>query len=484
MSSLESTILAGVLPNFTGRLETLTIQGITADNFKDPALRVLFRAIDSFYDDHLSIISRQMLKERVSRKHSAEYSFGILEVYDHLCKITVDEPDFREAIKLLKDDELTHKTAEILVTAREILAGTYYDEKTDQTIKGQAEAREFLQERLQSLQVVSTAATPEGDVRDDVEKIWADYLHRESNPEEEGGIKYGIAEVDEFTGGVRPGELALLAGFVGTGKSQLVTALSWNALRHGKNVIMFTTETTREEMEIRVLARHSRLPKFKCPGGLDSSQILNATLSPEHREVFRAVLTDFRESNTGNLYMVQMPPDGLVDYVHAKAAQYNRKSPIDLIVIDSINLLRMPGKVEGKRVMLEDMLQNFKRFASSFDNGRGVAIVSPWQMSRTAWQEAKEAGGIYTMASLSDTAEAERSSSQVISIFKEDAGNGEGRLNIQVLKNRSGREMAKISYPYDYRNSYIGESGDAPASTSKSNSAQETRSTVAALLGI
>ena len=98
MSSLESTILAGVLPNFTGRLETLTIQGITADNFKDPALRVLFRAIDSFYDDHLSIISRQMLKERVSRKYSAEYSFGILEVYDHLCKITVDEPDFREAI--------------------------------------------------------------------------------------------------------------------------------------------------------------------------------------------------------------------------------------------------------------------------------------------------------------------------------------------------------------------------------------------------
>ena len=111
MSSLESTILAGVLPNFTGRLETLTIQGITADNFKDPALRVLFRAIDSFYDDHLSIISRQMLKERVSRKYSAEYSFGILEVYDHLCKITVDEPDFREAIKLLKDDDRAILTA-------------------------------------------------------------------------------------------------------------------------------------------------------------------------------------------------------------------------------------------------------------------------------------------------------------------------------------------------------------------------------------
>ena len=177
-----------------------------------------------------------------------------------------------------------------------------------------------------------------------------------------------------------------------------------------------------------------------------------------------------------------MPPDGMVDYVHAKAAQYNRLNPIDLIIIDSINLLRLPGKIEGKRIMLEDMLQNFKRFASSFDGGRGVAIVSPWQMSRNAWYEAKESGGTYTMASLSDTSEAEKSSSQIISIFKEDNDNADGRLNIQVLKNRSGREMSKVSYPYDYRNSYIGDASDVSQGSSAKSNNQQSINDIASFL--
>ena len=482
MSTLETKVLAAVLPNSPARFETLTLSGIKASNFKDPHLKSLFIYIDSYYADHLCVIPEWALKERAVRKHSPEYALGLIELYRRLSKDDIAETDFREAIALIKDDELRMKTAEILVTAREMMAGTYYDEYTNTMLSGQKSTREFLQENLRNLEVVDTVAAPEGDVRDDVEKIWLDYENKEKNPDELGGIKYGIAEVDEFTGGVRAGELVLVAGYSGSGKSQIVTSLAWNALRNGHNVLMFTTETTREEMEIRVLARHSRLPKFKCPGGIDSSHIMNARLSPEHKQVFRNVLDDFKESDTGNLYMVQMPPDGMVDYVHAKAAQYNRLNPIDLIIIDSINLLRLPGKIEGKRIMLEDMLQNFKRFASSFDGGRGVAIVSPWQMSRNAWYEAKESGGTYTMASLSDTSEAEKSSSQIISIFKEDNDNTDGRLNIQVLKNRSGREMSKVSYPYDYRNSYIGDASDASQGSSAKSNNQQSINDIASFL--
>lgn len=484
MIDSETRILAGILPDLTARMEKAQERLVSADNFDHPNLRMLWRVLDAYYDDHMAIVPEWVLKEKISQMQlGGAKEVALVEVYRTLSKINVQEHEFEEAISIAKEDELTRRTSEAVVTAREILKGEYYDEKTDQVLKGQEAARSFMSEALQNLETLRAEYAPEGEIADDAEKLWAEYLKREENPDEAAGIKYGIAEIDEFTGGIRPGEVALFAGFTGSGKSHFATALSWSALLASKNVLMFTTETTREEMEIRILARHSRLPKFRQPSGIDSHDIMAGTLPPADKAVFKAVLDDFKARAHGNLFMVQMPMSGSMDYVYAKANQYNRKTPIDLIIIDSINLLRLSRKYPSKREMLEEMLQDVKRFASAFDNGRGVAVGSPWQMSRDAWKTASEAGGVYTLASLSDTSEAEKSASQIISIFKDDdPGNG-GRLNIQVLKNRSGREMPKVSYPYDYRNSYIGTSSEAPAIGKPTNNHNQVVQDIASMMG-
>lgn len=409
MSATETQVLAGILPDSPARMERAVLNQLTPSNFSSDFHRSLFEYMLSYYDEHMAILPKWAMSEKSRRAGVSAERIKLMEaIYDEYSRAEVPQSDFNAAMQFLKEEEITRRTDEAIVTAREILQGTYYDEKTDTVIRGQRPAREYLTDALRLLDTLETEAAPEGDIRDDMEKIWKEYLKKESTPEEESGIKYGIKEVDEFTGGLHPGELALFAGFTGSGKSQLVTSLAWSTMLAGKNVLMFTTETTREEMEIRVIARHSRLPQFKSPRGLDSHEITNATLSPNDKDVFREVLKDFRERDTGRLFMVQMPSDGRADYVVSKSYQYNRKDPISLIIVDSINLLRTSGKPENKRVMLEDLLQDFKRLASSFDGGRGVAIASPWQMSRTAWREALEAGGVYTLASLSDTAEAER----------------------------------------------------------------------------
>lgn len=486
MSDSEARVLAAILPDRTARMEKAQLNLVSEANFDHPHLKHLWKMLDAYYDDHLAVIPEWALKEKLAQQGTTDsLQIALVEVYRHLAQMEVLEHEFNEAINLMKHEELTRKTEEILVSGREILHGEYYDTREDRVLRGQEKAREFLSEQLRGLESLGAEYAPEGDVKDDLEKIWQEYLQKEANPDDVGGIKYGIEELDDFTGGIRPGELVLLAGFTGSGKSHMATSLTWNAMLSGKNVLMFTTETTREEMEIRVLARHSRLPYFKTPAGLDSHDIMNGTLSPEHREKFREVLDDFRSRDTGHLWMVQMPANGVVDYVHAKANQYNRLAPVDLIVIDSINLLRMGRRYDSKREMLEDLLQEFKRFASSFDGGRGVAVVSPWQMSRSAWREALEAGGTYSLASLSDTSEAEKSASQIISIFKDDdPSGGNGRINLQGLKNRSGKEMPKVSFPYDYRNSFIGSSGDAGVGSSKpSTSASATTRDILSFMG-
>ena len=409
MSDSEHKVLAGILPDLTARMEKAQIRLIDKFNFENQAFRELWELLDVYYDDHMAIMPEWYLKDRALQSGMDPAKvLSLVELYKFLSSVKVNEHEFDAALQILKDDELTRKTAEALVTAREILQGEYYDDRSDKILRGQDHARAYLSESLQHMEAAGVEAAPEGDIRDDMEKLWAAYLGKEDNPHQAAGIKYGIHELDECTGGVRPGELVLVAGFTGEGKSHLVASLAWNAMRNGKNVVMFTTETTREEMEVRVLARHSRLPKFKCPGGIDSHEILSGTLSQEHKRIFRETIEDFKALDAGKLIMVQMPANGSVDYVHAKANQYNRSTQVDLIVIDSINLLRASRRYESKREMLEEILQDFKRFASSFDGGRGVAVVSPWQMSRTAWKEAVEAGGTYTLASLADTSEAEK----------------------------------------------------------------------------
>lgn len=454
----ESRVLAGVLPQQPVRMEKAQLRLITEDNFSHPDLRLLWQIVSSYYDEHLAIAPAWAAKAFMEKREVSEAKIvSIMGMYEILCKAEIPAHEFEAALNLLKDDEITRKTLSAVVTAREILQGEYYDDKGDKTLKGQEDARRFLSESLQSLEVTDSDYAPEGDIRDDLDRLWQEYVTKEENPETTAGIKYGIAEVDEVTGGIRPGELSLIAGMTGQGKSHMVISLAWNAMRTGKNVLMFTTETTRDEMMVRILARHSREPQFRRPGGLDSHHIMNGSLDAEDREVFKEVLRDFQENSTGNLIMVQMPANGYVDYVYSKANQYNRKVPIDLLIVDSINLLRSSRRYDSKREMLEDLLQGFKRFASSFDGGRGVAIASPWQMSRTAWQQAAEAGGVYTLASLADSSEAEKSPSTIITIFLDG-----DKVYLQVLKNRGGTEMSKVAYPYDYRNSYIGSSGDAP----------------------
>lgn len=458
LNEAESRVLAGILPLQTSRMEKAALRTITEDNFSQPHFRTIWRVIEKYYEEHLAIVPLWAFKTALENQGVATAQVvSLSEMYTVLSSASIPGHEFEAALNFLKDDEAHRKTMEAVVTAREILQGSYYDEKQDKTLRGQEEARRFLSEALQNLETTDTEYAPEGDIRDDLDTLWQDYLTKEENPDGAAGILFGVDEVDECTGGVRPGELCLIAGFTGTGKSHMIISLAWSAMQAGKNVLMFTTETTRTEMMLRVIARHSRLPKFRRPHGLDSHDLLNGTLSSQDKEVFQQVLEDFRDSSSGSLVMVQMPANGSVDYVYSKSNQYNRRNPVDLILVDSINLLRTTRRYDSKREMLEDMLQGFKRFASSFDGGRGVAIVSPWQMSRTAWQQAAEAGGEYTLASLADSSEAEKTPSTIITIYVKD----ENQVFLQVLKNRSGREMSKVAYPYDYRNSYIGTGADS-----------------------
>lgn len=74
------------------------------------------------------------------------------------------------------------------------------------------------------------------------------------------GISYGFADLDSWTGGMKPGEYIVLAGRPGMGKSSLAVQLALRAARRGKKVAFFSLEVSAQQVVQKALSMLSGIP--------------------------------------------------------------------------------------------------------------------------------------------------------------------------------------------------------------------------------
>lgn len=66
-------------------------------------------------------------------------------------------------------------------------------------------------------------------------------------------IPYGVPFLDAITGGILPGELVLLGGSTGTGKTEIATEIAIKAAMDGRRVYFFALEADTNEIERRMI---------------------------------------------------------------------------------------------------------------------------------------------------------------------------------------------------------------------------------------
>lgn len=446
-------ILSGILPGRRDRLlHTLTV--LEPEHFRNAEARNLFNMLVRYWDLGAGILPRSTLSDLLNRSNSADASKVLLyeQLYDECAANTVEDHEFRYAIEAIKDLRSKQMTGEAITASMEILErGLEIDREEFQ---GHRDARDYLYGELAKIdRLGNRESAPEGDMRDDADEVMAEYASRKEGTDT--GIMTGIPQIDNNTNGLQPSELVLVCAYTGQGKTQGVTQISWDAcVQQGLNVFFATTETTRAQVRRRVISRHSRLPQFGIPEGLNSFDIKNGTLSPAMEQKFNEVVTDLSTNpNYGRLYISQIPRGGSLGAVEARLNRQNSMWNVDLVVIDYLALLQPRRSRQSEREELNDVLKSAKVLAATFDGGRGVPVVSPWQMSRAAYTDALRTGE-YSLASLADTAEAERSADLLISLLRHPDARHEARG--QILKNRDGDTPPSFLMEIDYRTSYFG----------------------------
>lgn len=441
MSDLESRtglVLAGFLPSSVERLSrALTIP---EDAFRDPIERFILDASRAYFNAYRQVMPAQVLQRRLEQEDDEGLRLDIARRFIVLRDLDVPDDQFEWACSSVFEDFREREAIATYSAAYEaITSGTKVKRRNRfVVVRGYEASREVLAEGLRRLDSFDVGSVPEGELAHEYEDLLADVGNERSQARK---FLTGFPSVDRVTaGGIAPGELWFVAAYAGEGKTTFAINLAREAVLQGKNVVYLTGETMRDEVRRRFVVRHTRAPQFGDPSGVSALGVKTGGLSPEKLSLYQAAARDLvdgmNSGSYGRFLIRQMPLQNTFDDVLSSLDRFEQAWPVDVLVVDSVDMVRTERSVSWSyREQLSDTIERFASLAVGFQNGRGLAIVSPYQIKRDAYESALSTGR-YELSALSETAMAERRAYAVLSLLR--LPSDPSHVRMQVLKNRGG----------------------------------------------
>jgi replicative DNA helicase len=166
------------------------------------------------------------------------------------------------------------------------------------------------------------------DIADAVRNTIKDLDHRISHQGELLGYSTALPELDIMTSGLQRKDLVIVAGRPSMGKTSFVTNLVERlVIQDDKKVLFFSLEMSKEQLIMRMLSSMA---------DVDASKLRTGTISSSELDRIHAKATEITKS--GLLIDDQAGID--IRHIISKARRLARKTPIDMIVVDYLQLIR------------------------------------------------------------------------------------------------------------------------------------------------
>lgn len=243
----------------------------------------------------------------------------------------------------------------------------------------------------------------------------------------EAGLRTGFTRFDEMTGGLRAGELAILAARPSMGKTALAINMAWHAAaNYNVPVAIFTLEMSRESLLLRMLCAAARVDSQRLRAGYMSETEITKIRAAANLLVDLPIFID----DSSNI--------GLLE-IHGKLrrAEHKRKVKFGLVIVDYLQLMATRGKSEnrnqevtklsrGLKLMSKDMQCPFlvlSQLSRQSENRQGD--------KRPQLQDLRESGSIEQDADLVAFLFREE-------VYKKDREDLRGLAELIISKQRSG----------------------------------------------
>lgn len=238
-------------------------------------------------------------------------------------------------------------------------------------------------------------------------------------------VKTGLIDVDNYITAFESGQLIILAGRPGHGKSAMAGTIAYNMAKAGKRVLMFSMEMERDEVMGRLLSRAV---------ALDGSKLKNpASMTEEDWTKYTVGLSKVGElpiwvNTKSNL----TPAD-----VAAVAKRQKGRNGLDLIIVDYLQLMTSGNQREASRVQeIGNITRTFKNLAGTLK----VPILLLSQLSRANEKDNRPP----KMTDLRDSGAIEQDANTVLLLHREEEKQEDGTKKmtntavVNVAKQRGG----------------------------------------------
>ena len=249
----------------------------------------------------------------------------------------------------------------LILAASEILQEAYTDEFQPVDLLNRAEQKIF---QILDRQETSSVNSMTKVVHAAMERINA----RREGEHTHGGVDTGYSEFDHLTGGLRNGELIILAARPSMGKTALALNMAENvAVKYQTTTLVVSLEMSSLELGERMICSHARV---------NSHHVRNGTLRQE--QLMKLIEASERLSEAP-LY-IDDSPSRTVTEIAAAGRRLKRKGRLGLIVIDYLQLIEPDNPDDSRQEQVARIARRLKGMARELE----VPLLVLAQLNRQA----------------------------------------------------------------------------------------------------
>jgi replicative DNA helicase len=237
------------------------------------------------------------------------------------------------------------------------------------------------------------------------------------------GISSGFKVLDEMTSGLNAGDLIIIAGRPSMGKTTLAVNIAENAaLGSGKSAAIFSMEMSAESLTLRMISSLGRI---------NQGHLRSGRLSEEDWPRIDSAMTQLGAAKI----FVDETPAMTPTEVRARARRLKRERGLDLIVVDYLQLMQVPGTKENRATEISEISRSLKALAKELK----VPVIAVSQLNRGVEQRENKKP---VMSDLRESGAIEQDSDMILLIYREDYYDKnttrKGIADINIAKQRNG----------------------------------------------
>jgi replicative DNA helicase len=410
----EQAVLGGLL--LDPQAWDSVADGVVADDFYRPDHRLIFTAIGELAGEakpcDVVTVSQQL--ERTGKLEGA----GGLAYLSSIARDTPTAANVRAYADIVRERSLLRQ---LIRAGTDIVSAVFNnDGETARSLVDRAEQKvfEIAEGTFRKRDGAVAVRTLLPGVIDQIDE-W------HNNPDKLRGLPTGFTEFDKLTGGLRGGDLIIVAGRPSMGKTTLAVNMAEYAAVNPNTraaVAIFSMEMPSEQVITRMLA---------SIGGVPLNSLRSGRITDEDWVRITGATSQLSEAK---IFVDETPALNPTE-LRARARRVKREHGLSLIVVDYLQLMQVPGTQENRATEIAEISRSLKALAKELS----VPVIALSQLNRAVEQREHKRP---VMSDLRESGSLEQDADMILLIYREEVYDRnttkKGIAEIDLVKHRNG----------------------------------------------